>query len=81
MSEEDLKGLGVNEGSVVYQKALPLTLISRTARVSNAKRSESFLLLRLLCRYKENEVAVGQTRRFLFLDLIASTKTIKGNRP
>ena len=26
----------------------------------------SFLLLRFLCRYKENEVAVGQTRRFCF---------------
>jgi hypothetical protein len=25
----------------------------------------SFLLLRFLCRYKENEVAVGQPRRFL----------------
>jgi hypothetical protein len=27
---------------------------------------QSFLLLRFLCRYKENEVAVGQTRRFWF---------------
>ena len=26
----------------------------------------SFLLLRFLCRYKENEVAVGQPRRFRF---------------
>jgi hypothetical protein len=33
-------------------------------QVANA--APSFLLLRFLCRYKENEVAVGQTRRFCF---------------
>ena len=31
-----------------------------------ANAAPSFLLLRFLCRYKENEVAVGQTRRFCF---------------
>jgi hypothetical protein len=29
-------------------------------------RTPSFLLLRFLCRYKENDVAVGQSRRFFF---------------
>ena len=38
-------------------------------RARHAKRSASFLLLRFLCRYKENEVAVGQPRRFLILSL------------
>jgi len=28
--------------------------------------AQRFLLLRFLCRYKENEVAVGQPRRFWF---------------
>jgi len=34
----------------------------------------SFLLLRFLCRYKENEVAVGQPRRFCFGLLIPEDK-------
>jgi len=37
----------------------------------------SFLLLRFLCRYKENDVAVGQTRRFLFYPLIAKDQQKK----
>jgi hypothetical protein len=32
--------------------------------------AQSFLLLRFLCCYKENEVAVGQPRRFCFCLLI-----------
>jgi len=36
--------------------------------------AQSFLLLRFLCRYKENEVAVGQPRRFYFGLLIPEYK-------
>ena len=33
----------------------------------------SFLLLRFLCRHKENEVAVGQTRRLAFVFGVKNT--------
>ena len=41
----------------------------------------SFLLLRFLCRHKENEVAVGQTRRFCFVfGIKSSTKRATDQR-
>ena len=64
---EDLKGL-VNYGGSVERfsdEFAELMLLQNRAHHSPLLR-ESFLLLRLLCRYKENEVAVGQPRRFLF---------------
>jgi len=41
--------------------------------------AQSFLLLRFLCRYKEYEVAVGQTRRFCF-DLLIPENNEKGQQ-
>jgi hypothetical protein len=49
------------------------------SRARHAKRSAKFLLLRFLCRHKENEVAVGQTRRFCFC-LWGKNSTKKSNR-
>jgi hypothetical protein len=39
--------------------------------------ASSFLLLRFLCRYKENDVAVGQPRRFRFYPLSAKNQQKK----
>jgi hypothetical protein len=46
---------------------MPLTLATPAIPEQDMpSAAPSFLLLRFLCRHKENEVAVGQPRRFFF---------------
>jgi len=48
-------------------------------RLRHAQRSAKLYFASILCRYKENEVAVGQPRRFCF-DLLIPEDNEKGQQ-
>jgi hypothetical protein len=71
------KGLVNYGGSVGIKNLVARKWLVEAFEHNMPSAASSFLLLRFLCRYKENDVAVGQPRRFKFYPLSAKNQQKK----